>query len=79
MFSELGAEVVEIASAPDGLNINEECGATATQRLQTVVTAEKADLGIALDGDGDRVIMVDHLGEEVDGDELLYDCCANAS
>ncbi|WP_415883305.1 phosphoglucosamine mutase [Neptuniibacter sp. QD72_48] len=72
VFSELGAEVVEIASAPDGLNINEKCGATATQRLQTVVTAEKADLGIALDGDGDRVIMVDHLGEEVDGDELLY-------
>lgn len=72
VFSELGAEVVEIASAPDGLNINEKCGATSTQRLQTVVTAEKADLGIALDGDGDRVIMVDHLGEEVDGDELLY-------
>ncbi|WP_415911782.1 phosphoglucosamine mutase [Neptuniibacter sp. QD37_11] len=72
VFSELGAEVVEIASAPDGLNINEKCGATATQRLQTVVMAEKADLGIALDGDGDRVIMVDHLGEEVDGDELLY-------
>ena len=72
VFDELGAQVVEIASSPDGLNINEECGATATQRLQTVVTAEKADLGIALDGDGDRVIMVDHLGQEVDGDELLY-------
>ncbi|EAR59765.1 phosphoglucosamine mutase [Neptuniibacter caesariensis] len=72
VFDELGAKVVEIASSPDGLNINEECGATATQRLQTVVTAEKADLGIALDGDGDRVIMVDHLGQEVDGDELLY-------
>ena len=72
VFCELGAKVVEIASSPDGLNINEECGATATQRLQTVVTAEKADLGIALDGDGDRVIMVDHEGNEVDGDELLY-------
>jgi len=72
VFSELGATVVEIASSPDGLNINEECGATATQRLQKVVTAEAADLGIALDGDGDRVIMVDHLGEQVDGDELLY-------
>ncbi len=72
VFTELGAEVVEIASSPDGLNINEGCGATATQRLQKVVTAEEADLGIALDGDGDRVIMVDHTGAEVDGDELLY-------
>ena len=72
VFSELGAEVHEIASSPDGLNINDECGATATAKLQKVVVADKADLGIALDGDGDRVIMVDHKGEEVDGDELLY-------
>ena len=72
VFQELGAEVVEIASSPDGLNINESCGATATKNLETVVTAEQADLGIALDGDGDRVIMVDHLGEVVDGDEILY-------
>ncbi len=72
VFSELGATVVEIASAPDGLSIYEGCGATAPQSLQNVVTAEAADLGIALDGDGDRVIMVDHLGEQVDGDELLY-------
>lgn len=72
VFSELGADIVEIASSPDGLNINEDCGATATQRLQTIVQAEKADLGIALDGDGDRVIMVDENGAEVDGDELLY-------
>jgi len=72
VFTELGAEIVEIASSPDGLNINEGCGATATQRLQKVVTAEQADLGIALDGDGDRVIMVDHTGAEIDGDELLY-------
>ena len=72
VFRELGAEVVEIASSPDGLNINEACGATATQNLETVVKAEQADLGIALDGDGDRVIMVDHLGEVVDGDEILY-------
>lgn len=72
VFSELGAQIVEIASSPDGLNINEDCGATATQRLQKVVVAEKADLGIALDGDGDRVIMVDENGQEVDGDELLY-------
>ncbi|MGB0468648.1 MAG: phosphoglucosamine mutase [Pontibacterium sp.] len=72
VFTELGAEVIEVASAPDGLNINEKCGATSTDRLQKVVVAEKADLGIALDGDGDRVIMVDHTGTEVDGDELLY-------
>jgi phosphoglucosamine mutase len=72
VFEELGAEIIESASSPDGLNINEDCGATATQKLQKLVTAEDADLGIALDGDGDRVIMVDHQGEEVDGDELLY-------
>jgi len=71
VFSELGAQVIEVASSPDGLNINEKCGATNTTLLQKVVVAEQADLGIALDGDGDRVIMVDHLGEEVDGDELL--------
>lgn len=72
VFTELGAEVIEVASAPDGLNINDGCGATSTKRLQKVVVAEEADLGIALDGDGDRVIMVDHTGAEVDGDELLY-------
>lgn len=72
VFSELGADVIEVASSPDGLNINEKCGATSTERLQTVVVSEKADLGVALDGDGDRVIMVDHTGTEVDGDELLY-------
>lgn len=71
VFRELGAQVVEIASNPDGVNINEQCGATNTTRLQQEVLAEEADLGIALDGDGDRVIMVDHRGEEVDGDELL--------
>ncbi len=72
VFRELGAQIVEIASSPDGLNINEQCGATSTALLQARVLAEKADLGIALDGDGDRVIMVDHAGQEVDGDELLY-------
>ncbi|EPJ46787.1 MAG: phosphoglucomutase protein MrsA [Osedax symbiont Rs1] len=71
VFSELGAQVIEIASSPDGVNINEKCGATDTAKLQERVVAEQADLGIALDGDGDRVIMVDHLGEVVDGDELL--------
>ncbi len=71
VFSELGAQVIEVASSPDGMNINEKCGATDTAMLQERVVAEQADLGIALDGDGDRVIMVDHLGEVVDGDELL--------
>ena len=71
VLSELGAQVIQIASAPDGLNINEKCGATDTRSLQKVVVAEQADLGIALDGDGDRVIMVDHLGEVVDGDEIM--------
>ena len=72
VFRELGAEVIEIASSPDGININEDCGATSTRLLEKIVVAEKADLGIALDGDGDRLIMVDHNGETVDGDELLF-------
>jgi phosphoglucosamine mutase len=72
VFSELGADVIEIASSPDGININEACGATDTGRLQKVVMAEQADLGVALDGDGDRLMLVDHLGEVVDGDEILY-------
>jgi phosphoglucosamine mutase len=71
VLTELGADVIEIASSPDGVNINEKCGATNTANLEKVVIAEQADLGIALDGDGDRVIMVDNLGESVDGDELL--------
>ncbi|OMH39074.1 phosphoglucosamine mutase [Motiliproteus sp. MSK22-1] len=71
VFSELGAEVISIGVSPDGININEGHGATAPEALQRVVTAEKADLGIAFDGDGDRVIMVDHQGEVVDGDEQL--------
>lgn len=72
VFSELGAEVIEIATAPDGLNINEGCGATAPEKLSRAVLAEEADLGMALDGDGDRLIMVDHSGDVVDGDEILY-------
>lgn len=72
VFAELGAEVIEIASAPDGLNINERCGATAPEVLAQRVLKEHADLGIALDGDGDRLILVDHRGEVVDGDEILF-------
>ena len=72
VFSELGADVVMIGVSPDGLNINEECGATSPKALQTAVVSQGADLGIALDGDGDRLIMVDHHGEVLDGDELLF-------
>ncbi|RDE18110.1 phosphoglucosamine mutase [Motiliproteus coralliicola] len=71
VLSELGAEVLELSTAPDGININEDCGSTSPEVLRKIVVAEKADLGVAFDGDGDRLIMVDHQGEEVDGDELL--------
>lgn len=72
VFSEVGAEVVTIGAEPDGLNINDECGATKPERLAATVLAYRADFGIALDGDGDRLVMVDHKGEIVDGDELIY-------
>lgn len=72
VFSELGAQVHAIFNQPDGLNINQDCGATKTKALQKIVVAEKADLGIALDGDGDRLIMVDDQGTEVDGDEIVF-------
>ncbi|HJN49950.1 MAG: phosphoglucosamine mutase [Pseudomonadales bacterium] len=71
VFTELGAEVVETGVTPNGLNINEGGGSTAPQELIAKVTEVDADIGIAFDGDGDRVIMVDHTGEIVDGDELL--------
>jgi phosphoglucosamine mutase len=72
VFKELGAQVITIGAEPNGLNINEGYGATKPQRLMEAVLAQKADLGIALDGDGDRLMMVDHKGELVDGDELIY-------
>lgn len=72
VFSELQADVVVINNQPDGLNINENCGSISPETLQSAVLSEKADVGIAFDGDGDRVIMVDHNGEVVDGDELLF-------
>lgn len=72
VFRELGAEVIEMGVEPDGLNINEQCGATDTLALQKLVVESKSDLGVALDGDGDRVMMVDSDGERLDGDELLY-------
>jgi phosphoglucosamine mutase len=72
VFHELGAEVVEVASEPDGLNINEGVGATRPTHLQSRVIEHGADLGIALDGDGDRLLMVDAGGRAYDGDQLLY-------
>ncbi|GFM89803.1 phosphoglucosamine mutase [Pseudomonas cichorii] len=72
VFRELGAQVVVLSAQPDGLNINKDCGSTHMEALQAAVVSEKADLGIAFDGDGDRVLMVDHTGAIVDGDELLY-------
>lgn len=72
VFDELGAEVIPIGVTPDGFNINRECGSTYPQATQVAVLEHGADLGISLDGDGDRVIMVDHKGEVVDGDELLF-------
>jgi phosphoglucosamine mutase len=72
VFRELGAEVVTIAAEPDGLNINDGVGSTHVGPLQRAVIEQGADLGIAFDGDGDRVLMVDHTGAVVDGDELLY-------
>ncbi|MDF2867958.1 MAG: glmM [Gammaproteobacteria bacterium] len=72
VFSELGAEVLELGVDPDGFNINSSCGSTRPEVLQQIVVSEEADVGIALDGDGDRLIMVDRMGNVVDGDELLY-------
>ncbi len=72
VFSEVGAEVIVIGAEPNGLNINDECGATKPDKLVAKVLAHQADIGIALDGDGDRLVMVDHQGEIVDGDELIY-------
>jgi phosphoglucosamine mutase len=72
VFTELGARVIAIANTPDGININHECGTTHPEGLQKRVVAERADLGIAIDGDGDRLLMVDASGARVDGDQLLY-------
>ena len=72
VFEELGATVTAIGVSPDGLNINENSGSTSPELLAETVLKEEADIGIAFDGDGDRVAMVDHLGNIVDGDEILY-------
>lgn len=72
VFRELGAEVIELAVEPNGLNINLGFGATNPSSLQQAILTHQADLGVALDGDGDRVVMVDHQGYILDGDDLLY-------
>ncbi|MER2042572.1 phosphoglucosamine mutase [Pantoea agglomerans] len=72
VLRELGATVIAIGVQPDGMNINKECGATDLKLLQQRVLAEKADIGLAYDGDGDRIMMIDHLGDKVDGDQILY-------
>lgn len=72
VFNELGAEVIELGVEPNGLNINDGCGSTHPEAMQNAVRAHGADLGIALDGDGDRLIMADHTGTLVDGDEILF-------
>ncbi|MGL9734863.1 MAG: phosphoglucosamine mutase [Symbiopectobacterium sp.] len=72
VLRELGAKVIAIGCEPDGMNINESCGATDVRQLQSRVLAEKTDVGLAFDGDGDRLIMVDHEGNKVDGDQILY-------
>jgi phosphoglucosamine mutase len=71
-LSELGAEIIPIGCSPNGRNINDGCGSTDPGLLKLTVAGVRADAGIALDGDGDRLVMVDHLGRTVDGDQLLY-------
>jgi phosphoglucosamine mutase len=72
VFHELGADVIPIANAPNGMNINKECGATHTETLSRAVRQHRADVGVALDGDGDRLMMSDADGQIMDGDKLIY-------
>jgi phosphoglucosamine mutase len=72
ILADLGAEIVPIGCSPNGRNINAKCGSLWPELLQLTVAGVRADVGIALDGDGDRLVMVDHLGRIVDGDQLLY-------
>lgn len=71
-LAELGADVITIGCSPNGKNINEDCGSTSPKLLQTTVPAVGADVGIALDGDGDRVVLVDEKGDLIDGDQILF-------
>jgi phosphoglucosamine mutase len=77
VFRELGATVIEIGTAPNGTNINDGCGATSMDAISKAVVEHKADLGVALDGDGDRIMMVDHTGYVLDGDEIIYIIACN--
>ncbi|MGB0936276.1 MAG: phosphoglucosamine mutase [Colwellia sp.] len=77
VFKELGANVIELAASPNGTNINDKCGATSMGAISEAVVEHKADLGIALDGDGDRLMMVDHTGHIIDGDEVIYMIACN--
>jgi phosphoglucosamine mutase len=72
VLADLGAEIIPIGCSPNGRNINLRCGSTSPELLQLTVAGVGADVGIALDGDGDRLVMVDHLGRLVDGDQLMY-------
>jgi phosphoglucosamine mutase len=72
VLADLGAEIIPIGCSPNGRNINLRCGSTSPELLQLTVSGVQADVGIALDGDGDRLVMVDHFGRIVDGDRLLY-------
>ena len=72
VMRELGAEVIKVACEPNGLNINAKCGATHVDTMIQKVLEVKADVGIAYDGDGDRVMMVDHKGRVFDGDDIVY-------
>ena len=79
VFKELGAKVVALYNEPDGLNINKDCGSTHPENLQKAVLEHQADLGIAFDGDADRVVLVDRYGQLVDGDNILYILATQAS
>ena len=72
IFRELGAEVITIGTEPDGFNINQECGSTHPERVKEEVIKQRADYGIALDGDGDRVVLIDRKGNILDGDDIMY-------
>jgi len=72
VFEELGAKVITTAASPDGININYQCGSTHPEKLRDIVLEQQADLGIAFDGDGDRVVMIDRFGHIIDGDQIIY-------
>jgi len=78
ILADLDADIVPIGCSPNGRNINDGCGSTSPELLQLTVPGVRAQVGIALDGDGDRVVMVDHLGRLVDGDQLLYVIASHA-